>query len=76
MYFSETAELPEATGRTDAGTFFFPNASFCKEADLCHVCFPETDINTRHMDKMKGAHTYSKATLSPLCFWIPNDCIT
>lgn len=42
MYFSETTELPAAT-RTDAGTFFFPNGSFSKEADLYYVCFPEKD---------------------------------
>lgn len=55
MYFSEIPELPEATGRTDAGTFFFPSVSFCKEADLCRIFFPETDMNTRGIDKTKAA---------------------
>lgn len=75
MYFSETTELPAATGRTDAATFFFPNGSFSKD-DFYHVCFPDTDINATGTDKQKVAYTYSKETLSSSCFWIPNDCIT
>lgn len=55
---------------------FLPHVSLRREADLCHVCFPETDINTRGMDKMKAAYIYSKVTLSSLCCWIPNDCTT